>query len=84
MKSSLMNWKRLKLREIRNPDIEASINNECKKAVCCMVDGLYYVTGTIASLLIDVFEDNSIECERQGRYDKIICKLRKQKKKEYI
>ena len=33
-----------------------------------MVDGLfYYVTGTIASLLIDVFEDNSIECERQGR-----------------
>ena len=59
MKSSLMNWKRLKLREIRNPDIEASINN--------------------------VFEDNSTECERQGRYDKIICKLRKQKKKrEYI
>ena len=41
MKSSLMNWKRLKLREIRNPDIEASINNECKKAVCCMVDGLF-------------------------------------------
>lgn len=37
----LMNWKRLKLREIRNPDIEASINNECKKAVCCMVDGLF-------------------------------------------
>ena len=35
----------------------------------------------IASLLINVFEDNSIECERQGRYDKIICKLRKQKKK---
>ena len=39
----------------------------------------------IASLLINVFEDNSTECERQGRYDKIICKLRKQKKKrEYI
>ena len=35
----------------------------------------------IASLLINVFEDNSTECERQGRYDKIICKLRKQKKK---
>ena len=50
---------------------------------CLLYGGrsFYYVTGTIASLLIDVFEDNSIECERQGRYDKIICKLRKQKKK---
>ena len=38
-----------------------------------------YITGIIASLLINVFEDNSTECERQGRYDKIICKLRKQK-----
>ena len=38
MKSSLMNWKRLKLREIRNPDIEASINNECKKAEMCIRD----------------------------------------------
>ena len=48
-----MNWKRLKLREIRNPDIEASINNECKKAVCCMVDGLFIMLQEIiASLLI--------------------------------
>ena len=54
---------------------------------CLLYGGrsFYYVTGIIASLLINVFEDNSIECERQGRYDKIICKLRKQKKKrEYI
>ena len=50
---------------------------------CLLYGGrsFYYVTGIIASLLINVFEDNSIECERQGRYDKIICKLRKQKKK---
>lgn len=50
---------------------------------CLLYGGrsFYYVTGIIESLLIDVFEDNSIECERQGRYDKIICKLRKQKKK---
>ena len=36
---------------------------------CLLYGGrsFYYVTGTIASLLIDVFEDNSIECERQGR-----------------
>ena len=49
---------------------------------CLLYGGrsFYYVTGIIASLLIDVFEDNSTECERQGRYDKIICKLRKQKK----
>ena len=47
-----------------------------------MVDGLFIMLQEIiASLLIDVFEDNSTECERQGRYDKIICKLRKQKKK---
>ncbi len=54
---------------------------------CLLYGGrsFYYVTGIIASLLIDVFEDNSTECERQGRYDKFICKLRKQKKKrEYI
>ena len=49
---------------------------------CLLYGGrsFYYVTGIIASLLINVFEDNSTECERQGRYDKIICKLRKQKK----
>ena len=48
---------------------------------CLLYGGrsFYYVTGIMASLLINVFEDNSIECERQGRYDKIICKLR-----EYI
>ena len=48
-----MNWKRLKLREIRNPDIENPVNNECKKAVCCMVDGLFIMLQEIiASLLI--------------------------------
>ena len=57
MKSSLMNWKRLKLREIRNPEIETPVNNECKKAVCCMVDGLFIILQEfIASLLINTFE----------------------------
>ena len=31
----------IKAQRNKNPDIEASINNECKKAVCCMVDGLF-------------------------------------------
>ena len=48
-----MNWKKLKLREIRNPEIETPVNNECKKAVCCMVDGLFIMLQEIiASLLI--------------------------------
>ena len=48
-----MNWKRLKLREIRNPEIKTPVNNECKKAVCCMVDGLFIMLQEIiASLLI--------------------------------
>ena len=51
---------------------------------CLLYGGrsFYYVTGIIASLLINVFEDNSTEYERQGRYDKIICKQKK--KREYI
>lgn len=31
----------IKAQRNKKSDIEASINNECKKAVCCMVDGLF-------------------------------------------